>query len=166
MELRTHAPSRLVPAPATRGLLQVALGGVLWGTGGLVVPLIRRQTAMPVPAISAYRTLVGAAVLLATVVAHRQWRGMIATVRRHPRAVVAAGVGTAAYQVLYFASVVNVGVSVATVISLGLAPVILTVSGSLITRSRPSVHHVQVVALAVTGLVLIQSGGAGLTWVP
>ena len=117
-------------AGARAGLVQVALAGVLWGTGGLAVQLIRREAALPVLTISAYRTVIAAALLLATVAVRRQWTPMIAIVRRNPLAIGTVGIGTAMYQVLYFFSVINVGVSVATVVSLGLAPVTMTVAGS------------------------------------
>jgi DME family drug/metabolite transporter len=152
------------PAPdasaARAGLLQVALAGVLWGTGGLAVQLIRRDAALPVLTISAYRTVIAAALLLATVAVRRQWTAMIAIARRHPLAVGTVGIGTASYQVLYFFSVINVGVSVATVVSLGFAPAIMTVVSSVRARRFPDRDRLQVLALAVAGLTLVSVFGA------
>jgi DME family drug/metabolite transporter len=145
---------------ARSGLLQVALAGVLWGTGGLTVQLIRREAELPVLTISAYRTVIAAVLLLATVLARRQWRAMTTIVRQHPLAVGTVGIGTAMYQVLYFFSVINVGVSVATVVSLGFAPVIMTVVGSILARRFPDRQRLQVLALAVVGLTLVSVFGA------
>jgi DME family drug/metabolite transporter len=148
-------------APGARsGLLQVALAGVLWGTGGLAVLLIRREAALPVLTISAYRTVIGAVLLLGTVAVRRQWTAMTAIVRRHPLAVGTVGIGTALYQLLYFFAVINVGVSVATVVSLGLAPVIMTVVSSLLARRIPDRHRLLVVTLAIAGLTLVSVYGA------
>lgn len=145
---------------ARAGLLQVALAGVLWGTGGLAVQLIRREATLPVLTISAYRTVIGAVLLLVTVAARRQWTAMTTIVREHPIAVATTGIGTAAYQVLYFFSVINVGVSVATVVSLGLAPVIMTVAESLVAHRFPDRDRLLVLALAIAGLGLVSAFGA------
>ncbi len=78
----------------------------------------------------------------------------------------AGGVGllTGAYQGLYFVSVVAVGVTVSTVVSLGLAPVLLTGVTSLRTRTAPSPRAAAVVVAALAGLVLVAgSSGAGIT---
>jgi drug/metabolite transporter, DME family len=145
---------------ARPGLPQVALAGVLWGTGGLAVQLIRREAALSVLTISAYRTVIGAVILLFTVAVRRQWTAMIAIGRQHPVAVGTVGIGTALYQVLYFFAVVNVGVSVATVVSLGLAPVIMTIASSLLGRRFPDKDRIQVVTLAIAGLALVSVFGA------
>jgi DME family drug/metabolite transporter len=76
-------------------------------------------------------------------------------VRAHPGRVVLVGCGTATYQALYFGSVVAVGVSVSTVVSLGLAPVLLTVAESLRHRAAPARGQVLVLTMALTGLVLV-----------
>jgi DME family drug/metabolite transporter len=68
---------------------------------------------------------------------------------------VLVGCGTAAYQALYFGSVVAVGVSVSTVVSLGLAPVLLTVAESVRRRAAPAAGQVGVLVLALAGLVLV-----------
>ena len=53
---------------------------------------------------------------------------VVETMRTHPVPAVVVGCGTALYQGLYFVSVLLVGVSVATVVSLGLAPVLAAIS--------------------------------------
>ena len=137
------------------GLLQVCLAGILWGTGGLGVQVIRDVAPMSVLTISAWRMAIAAAVLLVVLLAMRQLPSLAALVRAHPGRVVLVGCGTAAYQALYFGSVVAVGVSVSTVVSLGLAPVLLTVAESVRHRSRPARSQVLVLVVALTGLVLV-----------
>jgi DME family drug/metabolite transporter len=142
------------------GLLQISAAGVLWGTGGLAVQVIREVTPMSVLVISAYRMAIAAVVLGAAVLALRQLGGVARLLRPRPGPAVLVGVSTAAYQALYFASVVNVGVTVATVVSLGLAPVLLTLGESLHDRRRPDTRRLAVLAAALGGLVLV-SVGAG-----
>jgi len=146
------------------GLLQVSLAGVLWGTGGLGVQLIREAQPMSVLTISAWRMGLAALVLLVAVAVLRQAADVRALLRDRPRAAVFAGVATAAYQALYFGSVVSVGVTVATVVSLGLAPVLVTAAECLRERKAPSRPALVVLALAVTGLALVSStAGLGTT---
>lgn len=137
------------------GLAQVCLAGVLWGTGGLGVQVIREHVDMSVLTISAWRMAIAAAVLLLVLLTARQLAELRSLMRAHPARVVLTGCGTAAYQALYFGSVVAVGVSVSTVISLGLAPVLLTVAESARRRSAPAPGQLGVLGLALAGLVLV-----------
>ena len=98
-------------ARARFGLLQVCLAGVLWGTGGLVVQLVRERVPMHVVTISAWRMVLAAAVLVLAVLATRSAPALLRLLREHPRRTVVVGTATAAYQALYFASVTLVGVS-------------------------------------------------------
>jgi len=144
------------PTPrAGFGLLQICLAGVLWGTGGLGVQVIRDEVPMSVLTISAWRMAIAAIVLLVVLLVLRQLPALVTLARTHPGRVVLVGCGTAAYQALYFGSVVAVGVSVSTVVSLGLATVLLTVAESVRRRSTPAAGQVGVLVLALTGLVLV-----------
>src|SRR3954471_18982435 len=96
------------------GLFQICLAGVLWGTGGLGVQLIRRHEPMSVVTISAWRMLLAAVVLVVAVLALRQAAAVRALLRAHPWRAAAVGTGTALYQACYFGSVVAIGVTVST----------------------------------------------------
>jgi drug/metabolite transporter, DME family len=137
------------------GLLQVCVAGVLWGTGGLAVVVLRDLSDLGVLMVSAYRMAIAAVVLLLVVAATRSLGHVRALLRRHPRRVCAVGLSTAAYQALYFSAVVNVGVSVATVVALGLAPVLVTVWESVRAGRLPAPGHYPVLVAALTGLVLV-----------
>ena len=153
-----------MPVHSRLGLAQVSLAGVLWGTGGLGVQIIREHEPMSVLTISAWRMGLAAVVLLAAVVVLRQARDIARLLRERPGPAVLAGVATASYQALYFGSVVSVGVTVATVVSLGLAPVLVTTVQCLRERRPPSRAAMGVLVLAVTGLVLVSStAGLGET---
>lgn len=145
------------------GLLQVSLAGVLWGTGGLAVHVIREAEPMSVVSISAWRMLIGAVALLVAVAVARQLGDLRALVRRRPWHVLLIGAATATYQALYFAAIVWVGVTVSTVVSLGIAPVIVTIVESVRRRTRPSRGDLLVLAAALVGLVLVSvsAGSAG-----
>lgn len=138
-----------------RGLVQVALAGVLWGTGGLAVQLIREQVAMSPLTISAWRMVIAAVALLAVLAVAGGLAELVRVARAHPARVLAIGVGTAAYQGLYFVSVTHVGVAVSTVVSLGVAPVLLTAAESARSRAWPAPERTAVLAAALAGLVLV-----------
>jgi DME family drug/metabolite transporter len=140
---------------ARLGLLQVCAAGVLWGTGGLVVTVLHERDGFGAMTVSAWRMLLAAVALLAFAGLTRQLRPAADLFRAHPVRTVLVGCGTAAYQGLYFVSVLWVGVSVATVVSLGLAPVLAAAWEHLRAETRPSVRQVGVLGAALTGLLLI-----------
>ncbi|MEV0953252.1 DMT family transporter [Promicromonospora sp. NPDC050249] len=141
------------------GLLFVCLAGVLWGTGGLALEILRDHSPMSVLTVSAYRMLIAAVALLMASFALRRGPHLVALVRAHPVRAVVVGLGTGAYQALYFGSVATAGVTVATVVSLGLAPVLLAVVDLVRARrrtaTRSTVRLMLVVASALSGLVLV-----------
>jgi DME family drug/metabolite transporter len=93
--------------------------------------------------------------LVLALVSPRCARGAFAALRQRPLAIIAAGVGLGAYQALYFIAVQDVGVSVATLISLGLAPIVLTTVEAIRLRERPTNATIVTVGAAVLGLALI-----------
>ena len=74
---------------------------------------------------------------------------------------VLTGVFLGAYQALYFIAVANAGVGVATMVSLGIAPIGLLIWESIRARRRPSRRALMVVTAAVVGLALISAGPSG-----
>jgi DME family drug/metabolite transporter len=148
------------------GLIQVCAAGLLWGTGGLVVTFLHDRDGVGALTVSAWRMLLAALALVGFAVVARQKSAVLAMWRDRPIRTVVVGCGTAAYQGLYFASVLLVGVSVATVVSLGLAPVLAAVWEHLRSRSRPSARQTAVLGTALTGLVLISVTADHGTTVP
>lgn len=145
------------------GLLFVCLAGVLWGTGGLALEVLRGHSSMSVLTVSAYRMLIAALALVAASLVLRRGPQLIALVRAHPARAVVVGLGTGAYQALYFGSVATAGVTVATVVSLGLAPVLLAVVDLVRARRRTAVRPrstlrlALIVTAALSGLVLVSA---------
>ena len=149
--------------PAARlGLVQVSLAGVLWGTGGLAVQLVRERAPMSVLTISAWRMGLAAVALLVALLVLRRLPELRQLLRDRPGTAIAVGLCTGAYQALYFAAVVQAGVTVATVVALGLAPVLLTAAESVGARRAPDLRRLLVLGAALGGLVLV-STAAGLS---
>src|SRR5204862_7688436 len=96
------------------GIVQVSLAGVLWGTGGLTLTVISDRTSLSFVTISGYRMLIAAVVLAAAVLVLRRSAELVGLLRSSPGLACLVGIGTGAYQALYFGAVVEVGVTVAT----------------------------------------------------
>jgi DME family drug/metabolite transporter len=138
-------------------LSRIALAGVLWGTTGIAVALLRDRTALTPTAIGFYRLAIAGAVLLGLAAVVRRVGPLVRVFRESPGRVVLTGVALGAYQALYFIAVANAGVSVATVVSLGLAPVVTSVWEAARSRTRPTAGTVATIAAALIGLILIST---------
>jgi drug/metabolite transporter, DME family len=159
----TRAGSHPVPTGHVwRGLLLVSGAGVVWGTIGPAVELVNDGSGLSPLTIGAYRAIAAVGALgIASVVTSRL-RACRDLVRDHGRRVAVTGVATAIFQLLFFVAVVEAGVSVGTVVSLGFAPVLLLVAGSVQQRRTPAPGELLTVATALVGLALVSLvGGAG-----
>lgn len=122
-----------------------------------MVTLLHDRDGLGALTVSAWRMALAAVALIGLTIATRQFRVVLETIRTQPALAVGVGCGTAAYQGLYFVSVLLVGVSVATVVSLGLAPIIASIWEHLVARTRPTLREVAVLTAALVGLVLISA---------
>lgn len=140
------------------GALAISAGALLWGTTGVVVHAVHSGARLPVAAIGFYRLAVGAAALLTV-----RSRGIVRLFRdatRRQRALLAlAGAGLGIYQALYFVGVAQAGVSIATLVSLGTAPVVVTVAGALRRRRLPRITVVVPLVAALSGLAMLSWSG-------
>ncbi|MBX6748945.1 MAG: DMT family transporter [Micromonosporaceae bacterium] len=163
LSLRRPSRSLLRPSRSPRvGLVQVCLAGVLWGTGGLTVQAIRAIDPLHPLTISAWRLAIAAVVLLGGALVLRSAGAVVGLLRRSPRRVVAVALGTAAYQFLYFSAVTHAGVTVATMVSLGLAPILLFLAPGAGRPQRRTPGDVAVLTTALAGLALVSlSAGHG-----
>lgn len=139
---------------ARAGLLAVSGGALLWGTTGVFVRIINERTGLAAVSIGFYRVLVAAAVV-ALVLGRRGLVATRAALREHPVALPVSGAGFGAYQALYFIGVQDVGVSIATLVSLGIAPIALTAGAALARRRLPDARSLVVLSCAVAGLALV-----------
>ncbi|WP_157970533.1 DMT family transporter [Nakamurella deserti] len=151
----TPAPGRH-PARARIGLIQITAAAVLWGTSGVIAQLVHRSTGMGAMDISFWRLAVSAAAML--LIAVPGFRLVVRAARRDPWALTLAGVALAAYQGLYFLSVTTAGVNIATMVSLGTAPVVAALWEAFRRRRVPGLRPTAVIVVAVIGLVLVAGG--------
>ncbi|MGY1594516.1 DMT family transporter [Geodermatophilus sp. SYSU D00708] len=155
-------PTPTPRASAARGFPLVVAAALCWGTSGVSGRIVADRTDLGPLDIAWHRMAVGAAVLL---VAH------LLTRRRRPVAVPLTGpvalrlalvaAGLAAYQLAYFAAVASAGVSIATLVALGLAPLLITVGAALLGHGRPDRATMLALTAALTGLGLLVGLTAG-----
>ncbi|WP_052665214.1 DMT family transporter [Nitriliruptor alkaliphilus] len=143
---------------AHRGLLMVGAAAVLWGTSGLTATVAYSRGIHPLT-VSSWRMALGAIALLPllrsapTVAARPTW----ADARR----LAVIGVGLAAYQACYFIAVQRAGVSIATLITLGSAPVLVICGERLLTGRRIAPASAAGIVMAIAGLVALVGLPAG-----
>jgi DME family drug/metabolite transporter len=142
-------------------LALICAAGVIWGTIGPAVDVIDERSSLSVWTVGAYRAVTAVAALLIAVVA----TGRVARCREmlavHAGRAVGVGVLTAIFMVLFFVSVVSVGVSIATVVALGWAPVLLQLLRVARERRPPPRGETLTVCAALVGLLLVSVAGAG-----
>ncbi|SIR46680.1 DMT family transporter [Micromonospora avicenniae] len=152
-------PAPVTPVPPVRtGLIQITVAGVLWGTTGTVVHVVHETTGLNPVSIGFHRLAIAALVLSAF--AAPRLRPTLAALRAAPLPLLATGVGLGIYQALYFAAVALAGVGVATLVSLGLAPVLAVAWESVRARRLPGPFRLATLAAAVAGLALVTAASA------
>jgi DME family drug/metabolite transporter len=154
----TAAPPRAV----RRGLLAVTTAAVLWGTVGVAGQLLADRTELPPLGVGFSRLAVAAVVMAGLRLT--PGRSGVRVARRDLPPVLVVGAGLAAYQVCYFAAVRAVGVSVATLVTLGLAPVLVALGAALFHRERHGRAVLAALGLGLAGLGLLlglPGGGVG-----
>ena len=135
------------------GLIYLVMAGLLWGTGGLTGSLLGRSAGLPALSVAAYRLGVGGALIMAFLVLTRRRRaagrcwpaGRAAWTR-----IAAIGLLAAVFQSCYFTAVSLSSVSLATLVTIGSAPVIVLA----VERVRGQ-RRIGRLAGCATGLALI-----------
>ncbi|SHN44278.1 DMT family transporter [Cryptosporangium aurantiacum] len=131
--------------------------GVCWGTGGVTGRALTEVGHVSAPAVAAYRLLLGGGLLVAVLlVVGRMPRGS-----RAWRRIGAVAALAAAFQACYFGAVAISSVTVATLIAIGSAPILVVVSDALSTRRLPTSADVRPVATGVLGLALLVGAPTG-----
>lgn len=133
------------------GAWLLAGAGVLWGGAGAAGRMLARSGHLSSLQVAAARALVGGLVLVAAAVAFR--RPWLAG-RRALRHVGVMAALTVAYQSCYFAAVAAGSLSLSTLVTLGSAPVFVTIVHAW-PRRRLSRSALGVLALALAGLGLL-----------
>jgi DME family drug/metabolite transporter len=109
--------------------------------------------------VAFWRLACACVVLLPAVGRGGGWPHLAAELRR-PGRLAAVASGSLVFQLSFFFAVRDVGVAVATLIALGLAPVALTAAEALAARSLPTARTLAVLLLALVGLALVTAAGA------
>jgi DME family drug/metabolite transporter len=130
--------------------------GLLWGTGGLIGSLLGREAGLPPLSVAAYRLTVGGALIVVFLtVAGRRWPAGRAAWTR----IAVVGLLAACFQSCYFTAVSLTSVSLATLVTIGSAPVLVQVAGWVRgRRSSRGAGERGAGGLATTGLALTGLG--------
>ncbi|MGH4024448.1 MAG: DMT family transporter [Pseudonocardiaceae bacterium] len=148
-------------ATARADQLRVAAAGVLWGTGGPAGALLASSATASALSVACHRLLVGGALLLALLAATGRLRAVARDAAALRRLVLIGGLA-ALYQSCYFTAVALSSVSLATLVTLGSAPVLVLAADAMLTRRRPGAIVLTAAASAIGGLgLLIGSPGSG-----
>lgn len=136
---------------AGSGLLYLITSGLLWGTGGLTGTLLSRAAGLSALAVAAGRLAAGGVLIVAFLtVTRRPWpSGRAAWIR-----IAVIGSLAAAYQSCYFMAVSLTSVALATLVTIGTAPVIV-LGVERITGRRADRLAAVAAGLALTGLGLL-----------
>ena len=137
----------------------LVLAGLLWGTGGLIGALLGRDAGLSALAVAAYRLLAGGGLMVGCLMlTGRRWpagRGAWARIAVN-------GLLSALFQGCYFVSISLTSVSLATLITIGSAPVLVLAAERVRGSRRIGRPAGCATGLALTGLALLAglpSGG-------
>jgi drug/metabolite transporter, DME family len=137
--------------PARVSSILLVVAGVLWGTGGLAGAMLQGSAGLGPVAVAAYRLLVGGGVASLVVVGQFRYllgRGAVV------RLIVSSGL-LAQFQAAYQVAVALVGVSFATLVTIGFVPVCVAGVTSVVERRVPERRTLLAVGGALLGLVLL-----------
>jgi DME family drug/metabolite transporter len=151
-------------AAARRGFLLVVLAGLCWGTSGVSGRIVTERAGLGPLDIAWHRMAIGAVALLVLHLLTRRRRVATSVPLTRGTAVrlLLIGAGLAAYQLAYFAAVATTGVSIATLVALGLAPLLIAVGATVLGHGRPDRGTWLALAVALVGLVLLVGISAGV----
>lgn len=143
--------------PATAGVPLLLVAGVLWGTGGLLGTLLAGAADLSPLAVAGYRLLAGGLLLLALLVLTRRPLPRDAGSWRRIGAVALLA---AQFQACYFAAVALTSVSLATLVTIGAAPVLVLLAERCLGRPATG-RTTAACGLALVGLGLLVGLPAG-----
>jgi drug/metabolite transporter, DME family len=138
----------------------LVLAGLLWGTGGLIGALLGRDAGLSALTVAAYRLLAGGGLMVGCLtLTGRRWPARRAAWSR----VAVNGLLSALFQGCYFVSISLTSVSLATLITIGGTPVIVTIVEQATGRRALGRAGAVTMAMALAGLgLLVGLPGGGL----
>ena len=141
--------------------LCLVLSGLLWGAGGLIGTLFGRAAGLSALSVAAYRLLAGGGLMVGCLMlTGRRWPAGRAAWAR----IAVNGLLSALFQGCYFAAISLTSVSLATLITIGGTPVIVTIVEQARGRRALSGAGAVTLAMALAGLgLLVGLPGGGLS---
>lgn len=150
-------------AATLRAYRQMVTVGVLWGTIGPVAAVLHRYTSLTPLQVSLWRLFIA----LPPLAALAWWRA------RGPRPartawLMASAVGavTTVSQLAYFEAVTLTGIAIATLVAVGLGPVLTAVGHTVVARRLPDRRTLAALVMAVIGLALLVVDGPAQLSIP
>lgn len=146
------------PASTRAGLALVMVSALSWGTVGVTTQALYRMSATNPSSVGFFRLALAVPALLAA-----GWMalgpGLLRVGRRDLGVMALLGAMTALYQLCFFASIREVGVTVASVITLCSAPVLVAVLSAAVLAERPGPRVLGALLLALLGTALLALAG-------
>jgi drug/metabolite transporter, DME family len=142
--------------PIGRALLGLAIAAVTWGTTGAAASLLYRTSDLGPIAVSFWRYVAGAALLLGIA----RLTSRTHSERREPnwKLRIGTGLGLTVFQTAYFAAVQSTGLAVSTMVTLGAAPVLAALGARLVLHERLSRTGAAAMLAAIAGLAVLVLG--------
>ncbi len=142
---------------AGRHLWMIALAATLWGTVGITTEALYHLAATNPLSVGFFRLAIATPTLALTCWA-LLGRNSFRIARRDVARMMLIGVMLALYQACYFAAIAWVGVTVATLVTLCLAPVLVALLSVTVLRERLTVRVLFALVCAISGIVCVVGG--------
>jgi DME family drug/metabolite transporter len=145
---------------ARRGMWSIAGAGTLWGTTGVATRALYALSSTNALSLAFLRLVIAALIFLLLcwrLLGRRMWRMK----GRDALLMLFMGSMQAVFQYCYLAAIPACGVTIATLIALCVAPVIVVLCAALFLRERPSRKVLLALLCALGGTILLTGAPAG-----
>ncbi|WP_411816795.1 DMT family transporter [Hyphococcus sp. DH-69] len=147
-----------MPAARSIGIIAVIAAAILWGTTGTIQTLLPEGKEPII--VGAMRIIIGALTLIMLAMLSAKTRNSFRLLPLRP--ILLAGLGIAVYNIAFFIGVLNSGVGIGTAITVGSAPIWVTLYEIVIKRQFPHLTRIIGQTISISGaLLLVLAGGAG-----
>lgn len=143
----THSPSHYY-----LGVLAVVIASVLWGTTGTAATFAPDVSSLGIAAVS-----MGCGGLLQALIAWRFIARQWTELKQHRSLVLWGALNVAIYPLAFYSSMRLSGVTIGTVVSIGMAPVAAAIIERLFDKQRLNTRWIVSIFLGVLGVILLAS---------
>ncbi len=143
---------------ARTGALLIIIAGGLWGTIGVIAQWLS-DDGLSAISTGFWRFSIATTILLVYSLRRMGWRGLLTLPRRDAVLVFANGLFLATSQTLYIAAIPLAGVTISTLVTICVAPLVVVIFGLITCDGRPSriVIAALIAALLGTALLMVDS---------